>query len=120
MTDDPRLVDLTPDAVRDGLARHSIVLVDIREPHEYAAERIHGALNFPLSTFDPSALPTGGDRKLVLSCGTGRRTARAVAICAAAGVAVDTHLAGGITAWKAAGLPTISVDPATGRVREVR
>jgi rhodanese-related sulfurtransferase len=34
----------------------------------------------------------------------------------AAGFGHLTHLAGGIQAWKAAGLPIIRVDPQTGRV----
>lgn len=93
-----------------------VVVVDVREPHEYAAERIHGALLFPLSTFDPKALPADGKRAVVLHCGSGKRSADALARCAAAGVAVDTHLRGGIMAWKQAGLPTVSVDPSTGRV----
>ena len=38
---------------------------------EFAAERIHGALNFPLSTFDPAALPAAGDKLIVLQCGSG-------------------------------------------------
>ena len=43
-----------------------------------------------------------------------------VAACQAAGLRVESHMKGGIQAWKAAGLPTISVDPATGQPRETR
>lgn len=112
------LDDLTPDAVRQGLALRTIVLIDVREPAEYGAERIHGALLMPLSTFDPAALPDPGNRRLVLHCGSGKRSATAAARCAAAGVAVTAHLKGGITAWKAAGLPTIVIDPTTGQVKD--
>ena len=52
-----RTKDFTPARLRQGLEAGEIVLVDVREPGEYAAERIHGALLFPLSTFDPAALP---------------------------------------------------------------
>jgi rhodanese-related sulfurtransferase len=38
--------------------------------------------------------------------------------CRKAGHAIDTHLAGGIMAWKAAGLPTVSLDNETGAVRD--
>ncbi|MEN0654260.1 rhodanese-like domain-containing protein [Hyphobacterium sp. WM6] len=93
-----------------------VVIVDVREPHEFAAERIHGALLHPLSTFDPKALPAGGDRPVILHCGSGKRSADALSRCAAANVSVDTHLKGGIMAWKQAGLPTIAVDPSTGRI----
>lgn len=114
------LVNLEPADVARGLAARTILLIDVREPHEYEAERIHGALLYPLSTFDPAALPDPKGRRIVLHCGSGMRSAKAVAACEAAGVAVDSHLRGGIQAWKAAGLPTITTDPATGQPRDVR
>ena len=39
-----------------------MLLIDVREPHEYEAERIPGALLFPLSTFDSGRLPPDGAR----------------------------------------------------------
>lgn len=112
--------DLTPAQLKDLMASRSIVLVDVREAAEFAGERIHGALNFPLSTFDPTALPDGGARPVVLQCGSGKRSATALQACRDAGVAVEAHLAGGIGAWRAAGLPTIRFDPATGAVIDPR
>ena len=106
--------DLTPHQVKGALDRHAILLIDVREPAEFAAERIHGALNYPLSTFDPAALPRADDRTIVLQCGSGKRSANAVALCRKAGHAIDAHLAGGIMAWKAAGLPTVTLDSETG------
>ena len=114
------LQNLEPQDVARWLAERSILLIDVREPHEYEAERIHGALLYPLSTFDPSALPDTGRRKIVLQCGSGRRSAKAIALCEQAGVPVDSHLRGGIQAWKAAGLPTITADPNTGHPRDAR
>ena len=111
--------DLAPADVALRLAERSILLVDVREPDEYAAERIHGALLYPLSTFDPRALPATGS-KIVFQCGSGMRSAKALAAAAAAGLSVAGHLAGGIKAWKEAGLPVISIDPATGKPHERR
>jgi rhodanese-related sulfurtransferase len=108
--------ELSPTIIQDRLRRHEIVLIDVREPQEYAAERIHGALLFPLSTFDPAALPLPQDRPVVLHCGSGKRSAKALAACAAAGIPVAQHMAGGLLAWKSAGLPTVSLDMATGAV----
>jgi rhodanese-related sulfurtransferase len=68
-----------------------------------------------LSTFDPKALPTEG-RKLVLQCGSGKRSLMAAHKLQAAGHGQLTHLAGGLQAWKAAGLPVIRIDVQTGRV----
>jgi rhodanese-related sulfurtransferase len=112
--------ELEPRDVARWLAEKSVLLIDVREPHEYEAERIHGALLYPLSTFDPSALPQGNGRCVVLHCGTGKRSAKAVALCEQAGLGVDSHLRGGMQAWKAAGLPTITADPNTGQPRDVR
>lgn len=114
----PKTKDLTPLQVQAALDAHEILLIDVREPGEFAAERIHGALNFPLSTFDPGALPQAGDRLIVFQCGSGKRSATAVGHCLKAGHDIDSHLAGGIMAWKAAGLPTVTIDSATGSVRD--
>jgi rhodanese-related sulfurtransferase len=102
----PRIVELTPRDVMEGLARGEYALIDVREHAEHAAERIEGAILNPLSRFDPGALPHDG-RKVVLHCAVGRRSATAAAACAKAGVAIAGHLKGGLTAWKHAGLPTV-------------
>ncbi|HEY9234578.1 MAG TPA: rhodanese-like domain-containing protein [Phenylobacterium sp.] len=114
-----KLRDLAPQEVKTALDAHEILLIDVREPAEFAAERIHGALNFPLSTFAP-ALPAAGDRLVVFQCGSGKRSAMAIERCQKAGHAIDAHLAGGIMAWKAAGLPTITLDTTTGELRDPR
>lgn len=113
-----KIKDLTPAQVMAGLKERAILLIDVREPAEFAAERIHGALTFPLSTFDPGALPKADDRTIVMQCGSGKRSAMAVERCRKAGHAIDAHLAGGIMAWKAAGLPTVTLDSQTGAVRD--
>jgi len=112
------VLDMTPQDVQRGVQSGRIFLVDVREPAEYAAERIHGAFLFPLSTFDPKALPNDGERQLVFHCGSGKRSQNAIALCQRAGLDHHRHLAGGMMAWKAAGLPVIGLDPATGRPQE--
>lgn len=108
----------TPQQVHDAMARGEIVLIDVREPSEFAVERIHGAMLFPLSTFDPAALPDAVGKQVVLQCGSGKRSEMAFRKAFAAGVMVRSHLGGGIMAWKAAGLPVVSTDPSTGAVRD--
>jgi len=120
MRDRPALRELTPAEVHDALARHAILLVDVREPAEYAVERIHGAVLFPLSTFDPTALPIDPARPVVFQCGSGKRSAVAVAKCLQAGVQAHMHLKGGLLAWKAARRPTVTLDAATGAVVDRR
>lgn len=98
--------DLSAEEVAAELAADRILLVDVREPRETAAERIPGAVLRPLSSFDPATIPDPDGRDVVFSCATGRRSIRASEIAQAAGLPYRSHLAGGIVAWKAAGLPT--------------
>ena len=67
---------LTREEVKAGLAEGSIALVDVREPHEFAAGRIPGSVSLPLSRFDPSQLPQ--DKRVVFVCRSGRRTLLAI------------------------------------------
>jgi rhodanese-related sulfurtransferase len=94
-----------------------LLLVDVREASEFAAERIPGALLYPLSTFDARQLPPDGPRRLVFHCGSGKRSLAAAERRLAAGAREAAHLGGGLLAWKAAGLPVIAIDPATGQPR---
>jgi|SRR5690348_14175865 rhodanese-related sulfurtransferase len=110
------LEELSPRQVAELLNGHEILLVDVREPDEYAAQRIAGALLFPLSTLDALALPPDGPRRVVFQCGSGKRSALAAQARFAAGAPRAAHLTGGIGAWKAAGLPVLQLDPATGKV----
>lgn len=81
------------------------MVVDVREPDEFAAGHIPGAVNMPLSDFRPSQLPEAEGKVLVLNCVGGKRSGMALDKCAAAQATVDTHLAGGFGAWQEAGLP---------------
>lgn len=106
------LRDFTPAEIRQKLADRSIVLIDVREPDEHRAEHIHDALLHPLSTFDPRALSRPGSAEIVFHCGSGKRSAMAVARCVEQGLPHTAHMAGGIQAWKAAGLPIVHPDTA--------
>ncbi len=91
--------------VRDGLSTQGILLVDVREPHEFVMGHIPGSISMPLSRFDPAQLPTGEGKRLVFSCAAGVRSLRAIDLAHAAGVDADTHYIGGFKDWIAAGGP---------------
>lgn len=97
--------DVTATDLKALLEAGTALLVDVREADEFAAEHIAGAVNMPLSSFQPSQLPDAGGRTIILQCAGGKRSGMALDKCAAAQAVIDTHLAGGIAAWKAAGLP---------------
>jgi rhodanese-related sulfurtransferase len=98
--------DLTPEEVAKGIQAGEIMLIDVREDRETAVERIPNSLLMPLSRFDPMEIPDPQGRKVVFSCNSGQRSVKASEIAQAAGLPYDSHLAGGIKGWKAAGLPT--------------
>jgi len=102
----PSVNDLTAEEVARGLKEGRIVLVDVREPNETAVERFPNAVLVPLSTFDPAAIPEPAGRDVVFACRSGRRSVTASLAAQEQGFAYGSHLAGGILAWKAAGLPT--------------
>lgn len=105
----PKVEDLTPEQVKAGLDAGTIVLVDVREPHENAAERIPGGYLNPLQSFDPAAVPEPTEgKRVVFYCRSGRRSVTASQLAQNAGGPHDAHLAGGILAWKAAGFDTES------------
>ena len=108
MSDQPPSVrDLTPQDVARGLTEGRMVLVDVREPNETALERYPGAVLVPLSAFDPAVIPAPEGCEVVFACRSGRRSATASLAAQEQGFEYDAHLAGGILAWKAAGLEII-------------
>jgi rhodanese-related sulfurtransferase len=100
--------DLTPAEVARGLTEGRMLLVDVREPNEYAVERYPGAFFLPLSSFDPDAIPDPEGRQVVFACRSGKRSITASLAAQEQGYDYKAHLAGGLLAWKEAGLPTES------------
>ncbi|ADU12337.1 rhodanese-like domain-containing protein [Asticcacaulis excentricus] len=107
----PSITNLTPAEVHRGLQTKTLLLIDVREPSEFSAEHIKGAINLPLSSLSSEALATvtagAGERTVVMQCLAGGRSAQGVKACRSFGAQVDHHLQGGLNAWKAAGLPTV-------------
>jgi rhodanese-related sulfurtransferase len=109
VTDQARRVhDLTPQDVSKGMAEGRYLLVDVREPNEIALEAYPGAVVVPLSRFDPQEIPDLNGKQVVFACRSGKRSVTASLAAQSAGFPHDKHLAGGMLAWKAAGLPTES------------
>ena len=108
MAEHPSVKNLQPDEVAKGVADGRMLLVDVREPNEIEVEAFPDAVVVPLSSFDPHAIPDPQGKQVVFACRSGRRSVTASQAAQAHGLPYDAHLAGGILAWKAAGLPTES------------
>ena len=99
------IIDIDRDEVKRGLANGSMLVVDVREPHEFAAGHIPGSVSHPLSRFDPAALPVGPGKRIVFSCAAGVRSVRAAEFAQAAGLDLCEHYKGGFKDWSGAGEP---------------
>ena len=108
---------LSPGEVQAGMAEGRIMLIDVRTPVEYAWEHVPGALLLPMAGFDPDALPTDTQRRIVFHCGSGMRSKIVSEKCLEAGWPRVSHMDGGMAGWKKAGLAYTTVDPATGAPR---
>lgn len=93
------------DDLKRGLADGSILLVDVREPDEYAAGHIPGATLNPLRSFDPARLPEAAPgKRVVLSCRSGKRSLSALDLAQRAGRGdVTAHFPGGFLEWAQSG-----------------
>lgn len=80
------------------------VIIDVREPDEYATVRVPGAINIPLGQLTTAELPDG---PLYVICASGGRSSRATQYLEATGIDA-TNVEGGTNGWMQAGLPTDS------------
>jgi rhodanese-related sulfurtransferase len=82
-------------------------IVDVREPHELGGELGHipGVERAPLATVGARAAAWARDEVIVLVCRSGGRSARAAQALVSAGFRRVLNLAGGMLAYRAAGLP---------------
>ncbi len=94
--------DALPTIEHDDFAKvvqdKSCAVVDVREPGEYAAGHVPGAVNLPLSRFSPADLPKSGP--VVLICQAGGRSAKALRQALDAGCKDIRHYAGGTGGWR--------------------
>ena len=93
---------ITATELKDMLDRgDNIFLIDVREPNEYEIVSIPGATLIPKDQFLTGAalekLPQ--DKRIVLHCKSGVRSAEALAVVKTAGFADAVHVGGGVLAW---------------------
>ncbi|WP_336491509.1 rhodanese-like domain-containing protein [Methylobacterium nigriterrae] len=103
-----KIVDLDRDAIKRGLADGALLVIDVREPYEYEAGHIPGAVAHPLSCFDPARLAdliAQDGRRPVFACAAGVRSVHALAAAQNAGLPIEAHYRGGFKDWYAAGEP---------------
>ncbi len=109
ITADPIGLDEARRLITSGAA----VLVDVREQHEWDAGHAAEAVHMPIGELDAAAFPPG--TPIVTTCRSGGRGSRAAVTLLEAGLPAR-NLAGGMRAWRDAGLPLESSDGGAGTV----
>jgi rhodanese-related sulfurtransferase len=81
-------------------------IIDVREEDEFAAARVAGATNVPLSVLAERVDEIPRDRTVYVMCLSGGRSARATAFLQERGLDV-VNVLGGINQWYGDGLPVV-------------
>jgi rhodanese-related sulfurtransferase len=81
------------------------VVIDVRTPEEFATGSLPGARNIPVDKFDQKMRDIKKDKPLIVVCASSSRAGRAAAQLRASGFGEVYVLAGGLAAWREAGLP---------------
>lgn len=90
--------------------RQDAVVIDIREPDEFASGHVLNARNIPIAQLKGRAgeLAKHKEKPVIVVCASGQRSSGAIAILKQEGFSNLFNLQGGFGAWKQAGLPTTS------------
>ena len=100
-----QLLALKPSLAAEKLKAGRAVLIDIREPDEFARRHVKGARSRPLTSLEATPLALEAGRDVIFTCRSGMRTAANARRLAAL---VNGHayvLEGGVDGWATAGLP---------------
>ena len=96
------VADLKAKLAARAVGTDEFVLIDCREPEEFAESRIEGSILIPKGEFLTgeafSKLPAG--KPVVIHCRSGKRSAEALEACFNHGLTDAVHVAGGILAWQ--------------------
>jgi rhodanese-related sulfurtransferase/glyoxylase-like metal-dependent hydrolase (beta-lactamase superfamily II) len=94
---------VSPLVVAEGLASaNPPLLLDVRNPREWAARHIDGSVNVPLNHLAERIEEIPRDRRLAIHCAGGYRSSIAVSILHQHGITNVIEMAGGLAAWDAA------------------
>lgn len=97
------------------LRARDAVLVDVREPSEWSAGHVAGAIHIPLGRLDGRLHTLPKNRRIVVTCRSGHRSRAATKLLRTQGFDA-VNLSGGMTAWHRAGLPLQGKGGRRGRV----
>lgn len=104
-----------PATLKSWLDNGEAIVIDVREPREYASGHIEGSTLVPLNSLNPDALPEHSGQKLVMLCRVGNRSYFACLKLNGAVPAEVYNLEGGIRGWMMEGLPVRKLENSSGQ-----
>jgi rhodanese-related sulfurtransferase len=93
---------ITPSELQRRLqaaAERSLVILDVREPHEFSFAHLSGSLHIPMQDVPRRLAELDPDAEIVVMCHHGMRSAQVAAFLEQRGFSDITNLVGGIDAW---------------------
>src|SRR5687767_4666271 len=97
--------------------KNSVVFLDVREPYEWDAGHIEGAMHIPIAQLPARTAEVPSDRTIVVVCQVGQRSDLAASFLRENGY--DAHnLEGGMSRWHALGLPLTAARGDAGAVAD--
>jgi hydroxyacylglutathione hydrolase len=102
----------------DGL-RADAVLLDVREPEEYANGHVPGAVNLPQAELATRLAEVPRDRPVFVICESGMRSLRSTQFLRQMGYAHVTNVRGGTAAWRKSGQRVVVTEEGRGKPRIV-
>jgi adenylyltransferase/sulfurtransferase len=103
-------LEISPRELKERLGRgENILLVDVREPHEYAICQIEGAKLIPMGSVPANLQKLDTDEDVVCYCHHGMRSLEVANWLRAQGIKSAKSMAGGIDRW------SIEIDPTVPR-----
>lgn len=97
------LENLTAEQFKERVNQKSgVLLIDVREPHEYKRGYIPSAVNIPLSQLNNRVKEISNKNDVLLYCRSGMRSKQAAKVLSKHGFTKMAHLKGGISTWNGA------------------
>ena len=113
--------NLSPNAVKEKLEfdKSSICFIDVRSEDEFRSGHVPGAICVPLDSIENSSAKIPADKLVILSCQSGKRSAKASELLRQRGYSNIVEMEGGYSAWSGSGLPVNRLRKSIPIIRQV-
>lgn len=91
---------VTGEELAEKLSQGKKVLIDVREPYEYAGGHIKGAVNIPMGQLGEKIRKYKADAEMYVICASGSRSSSAVGALRRAGFENVFNVKGGTSRWR--------------------